>query len=130
LASKVPLFKRLACLGGQFLALRALPAEAHEDIYTRAVQRFGLGDLSPLERVRWLASLSRQELLDISFLPSCPIIDGKVCTTVPSFVSLQNGEFVRELSGGWCSELFSGDCEFDVSLLWILSCREDYFAER
>ncbi|KAL2788741.1 hypothetical protein BJX66DRAFT_340027 [Aspergillus keveii] len=85
LASKVPLFKRLACLGGQFLALRALPAEAHEDIYTRAVQRFGLGDLSPLERARRLASLSRQELLDISFLPSCPIIDGKVCTAVPSF---------------------------------------------
>jgi hypothetical protein len=116
LASNVPLFKRLACLGGQFLAVRPLPAEAHEDIYTRAVDQLGLGDLSPSERVRRFASLSRQELLDISFLPSRPIIDGKVCTAAPSFASLQNGEISREWSHGWCSELFIGDCEFDVSL--------------
>ncbi|KAL3444903.1 Alpha/Beta hydrolase protein [Aspergillus insuetus] len=100
LASNVPLFKRLACLGGQFLAVRPLPAEAHDDMYTMAVHRLGLGDLSPSECVRRFESLSRQELLDISFLPSRPIIDGKVCTAALSFICLQNGEISREWSRG------------------------------
>jgi hypothetical protein len=116
LASNVPLFKRLACLSGQFLAVRPLPAEAHEEIYIRAVYKLGLESLSPSDRVRRFAGLSPEELLDISLLPSHPIIDGKVCTAAPSFASLRNGEIPPVWDRGWCSELFIGDCEFDVSL--------------
>jgi hypothetical protein len=98
LSSDVPLFERLACLGGQFLAVRPLPAEAHEQIYTSAVHKLGLEGLSPPERVRRLANLTREELLDLAFLPSRPIIDDEICATAPSFASLQSGTILPVLT--------------------------------
>ncbi|KAJ5667420.1 hypothetical protein N7507_003284 [Penicillium longicatenatum] len=44
LASEEPLFKRVACLSGQFLAVKPLPDPAHEHFYAESLQILGLDE--------------------------------------------------------------------------------------
>lgn len=114
LASEEPLFKRVACLSGQFLAVKPLPDPVHEHFYAESVRILGLDNLSPTERVSHIQGLNADEVAKISAFPSRPIIDGNICLEMPS-VKAVAGEIPTTLHRGWCQDLFIGDCQFDVS---------------
>lgn len=114
LASEEPLFKRAACLSGQFLAVKPLPDPIHEHFYAESVRILGLDNLSPSERVSRIQGLNTDEVAKISAFPSRPIVDGNICLEMPSVKALAGG-VPTTLHRGWCQDLFIGDCQFDVS---------------
>ncbi|KAL4878107.1 Alpha/Beta hydrolase protein [Aspergillus karnatakaensis] len=116
LSSNDPLFKRIVCLSGQFLAVRPLPSAVHEHFYTRALEILGLDKVPSQERVTRIQNLDADDLRRISGFPSRPILDGDVCHLVPSYKRIEN-MMPEELHRGWCADLLIGGCMFDGSIL-------------
>ncbi|KAJ5809224.1 uncharacterized protein N7503_001442 [Penicillium pulvis] len=116
LASEEPLFKRVACLSGQFLAVKPLPDPVHEHFYAESVRILGLDNLSPSERVSRIQGLNADEVAKISAFPSRPIVDGDICLEMPSVKAVAGG-IPTTLNQGWCQDLFIGDCQFDGSIM-------------
>ncbi|KAJ5759489.1 hypothetical protein N7520_006645 [Penicillium odoratum] len=116
LASEEPLFKRVACLSGQLLAVKPLPDQAHENIYAESLRILGLDNLAPSERVSRMRALSADEVAKISAFPSRPIVDGDICLEMPSVKAILDG-IPTTLHRGWCQDLFIGDCQFDGSIM-------------
>ncbi|KAJ5660918.1 uncharacterized protein N7484_000290 [Penicillium longicatenatum] len=116
LASEEPLFKRVACLSGQFLAVKPLPDPAHEHFYAESLRILGLDDLSPSERVSRIQGLNADEVAKISAFPSRPIVDGDICLEMPSVKAITDG-IQTTLHRGWCQDFFIGDCQFDGSIM-------------
>lgn len=113
LAHETELFKRVACLSGQCLAVRPLPSEVHEELYASAVQTLGLDQVPRHERIARMQNLSDEQLGIISGLPSRPIVDGDICRIEPSYQAIEGG-MPLELHRGWCKDIFIGNCLFDV----------------
>ncbi|KAE8405585.1 Alpha/Beta hydrolase protein [Aspergillus pseudonomiae] len=130
LSSKVPLFKRLACLGGQFLAVQPLPGSVHEELYSTATAILELQGLPTEERLKQLQSLPCEDLHKLHALPSRPVLDGDICNVLPTFASLERG-IPSTLHQGRCQEIFIGDCAFDASILaGVLEKSKDDIASR
>ncbi|KAJ5201253.1 hypothetical protein N7449_006056 [Penicillium cf. viridicatum] len=116
LSNEEPLFKRIACLSGQFLAVKTLPSEDHEHFYAESMRILGWENLLANERVARLQDLNAEDLAKISKLPPRPIIDGDICRLMPSVQAIAGG-MPTELHSGWCQDLFIGDCQFDGSIM-------------
>ncbi|KAJ5381525.1 uncharacterized protein N7496_003953 [Penicillium cataractarum] len=116
LSSEEPLFKRVACLSGHFLAKKPLPSEVHEHIYNECLRILNLETLSASERVSRLLELGADDLENISRFPSSPIVDGEICSEMPSVHAISN-TIPTSLHRGWCQDLFIGSCHFDGSIL-------------
>ncbi|KAL4810491.1 Alpha/Beta hydrolase protein [Aspergillus unguis] len=116
LSSEKPLFKRLACLSGQFLAVQPLPPAVHEHFYAETIRMLGLENAAPEERVSQLKKLSPEDLAKVSVFPSRPLVDGEVCTMAPSYKCIEDG-IPEALHGGWCESILIGDCQFDGTIL-------------
>ncbi|KAJ5693116.1 hypothetical protein N7462_002539 [Penicillium macrosclerotiorum] len=101
-----------ACLSGQFLAVKPLPSEVHEHFYAKSMKILGWENLAAGERVARLQNLNAEDLAKISIFPPRPIIDGDICRLMPSIQAIADG-MPTELHGGWCQDLFIGDCRFD-----------------
>lgn len=110
------MFKRLACLGGQFQLVKPLPLSVHDQFYASAILALGLDRLEAAERVKQLYAMPHEKLSQIPpTVPSCPVLDGDYCREMPSFDALRGG-ISSTLHRGWCKELLIGECEMDVSM--------------
>lgn len=105
-------------MSGTSLLVRALPYDGHEDNYKRAMDAFGLADVSAEERVKALLEMPGQEL--ISKLPpsvlTAPAIDNDLVRGGVTYEEL--GKLTSNVLPGneWCRELLIGDAEIDVCL--------------
>ncbi|KAL2857319.1 putative carboxylesterase [Aspergillus pseudoustus] len=116
LASHKPLFNRIVCLSGTFLAVRTLPSPVHEALYAQSIRILGLEQMSTEERIRRLQKISSTDLARIAVVLSRPITDDDVCLMTPSFEGIQDG-IPTSLHPLWCKDILIGDCQFDGSIL-------------
>lgn len=106
-------------MSGTSLLVQALPYDAHEDNYKRAMEALGMTASSAEERVEALLDMPGQEL--IAKLPpsvlTAPAIDGDLVRPGVTYAEL--GKLDSDILPGnsWCRELLIGDAEIDVSSL-------------
>ena len=113
MASDEPLFKHIACLGGQSIVIQPLPEAVHEQFFVSITQELGLDTLTIDERTKALQALDPERLKKIGSFPSRPVVDESICAQPTTFAQISRG-ISRSLHKGWCEEIFIGDCEFDV----------------
>lgn len=113
LANDEPLFRRIACLGGQNIVMQPLDPAVHEQFYACAVHELGLDGLSPEKRIKAFQEIEPERLKGLTSIPSRPVIDHDICCETATFAGIEHG-FPQSLHKGWCEEIMIGDCEFDV----------------
>lgn len=103
-------------MSGTSLLVRALPYDAHEENYKKAMDSLGLADLSAEERVKALLEMPGQEL--ISKLPpsvlTAPAIDSDLLRPGVTYEELGKPDSNVLPGNKWCQELLVGDAEIDV----------------
>lgn len=105
-------------MGGTNLLMQPLPKVVVESTYKAIVHRLGLGELSPSERVKALASLDTQELLS-AIRPSdalLPCLGGATDVQHHTYSEIYQGTAgALHLPGReWCQQIMVGDCHMDV----------------
>ncbi|OQE14124.1 hypothetical protein PENSTE_c038G09434 [Penicillium steckii] len=116
LDSEVPLFKRLVSMGGTNLLMPPLAPQVANSVYDQIVDRLGLSELSPSERVKSITQTPIYRLMSIVRPTDAlrPVIDSLGWVKRHSYA-----ETYRGMSGmpgrSWCPEILIGDCQMDVS---------------
>lgn len=108
-------------MSGTSLLARALPYDAHEENYKRAMEALGLADVSAGDRVKALLEMPGQEL--ISKLPpsvlTAPVLDGDLVRPGVTYEELGKLHSTALPGNEWCRALLVGDAEIDVRPLQV-----------
>ena len=91
LASDEPLFKRIACLGGQSIVIQPLPEVVHEQFYASIIQELRLNTLTIDKRIKALQALDPERLKKIGSFPSRPVVDESICSQPTTFAQISRG---------------------------------------
>lgn len=118
LQSKEPLFKRLVAMGGNALAIKALPPIVSELAYEATLKDLNIAQHSPKERVAALLQIPAKDFLTklVSGFPLLPVIDGELIKDNYSFAQFEEKNLSSIAGSKWCESIMVGECQFDVSL--------------
>lgn len=101
--------------------MKALPRPVAEGTYQTVIQRLGLQDLPPSDRINALVKLDAQELLAKlpPGLPLLPSLDSDLGIKETKLVEIYKGPSgLLDIPGKkWCKEIIIGDCQADVGAI-------------
>ena len=118
--SEKKLFNQAILFGGSFLMMKPSSLQDAEELYRTITGYFGLGELTPAERVKALLTMPQDELvaqLTKEFTSLGPVLDGELILSQPTIAGLKN-QFAQSLPGSiWCQRLFTLESKDDVCWL-------------
>lgn len=104
-------------MGGTPSLIPRLPTEVAESTYASVLEKLGIADESPDERIRRLKETNRTDWVTKlgPALALSPIVD-KDEGTAPFYQTGVPDNGVKPPGSDWCRRVMLGDCEMDVSV--------------
>lgn len=131
LAQTKPLFSQAVCMGGTPALIPRLPNEVAESTYASVLEKLGIADDAPEERIRRLIETGRQDWVaklgpGLALSPVASRDEKKA----PFYQIGVPDQDTSPPGSDWCPRIMLGDCEMDVSLAFgrnISTCLSSYF---
>ncbi|KAI9159180.1 hypothetical protein HJFPF1_07188 [Paramyrothecium foliicola] len=120
LESTEPLFERVATLGaGTPLGLKPLSPQVAEEVYSGVLRALGITTSDSSDRLKGLLAVPPGDLFQRlpPTLPLHPVVEGDIIPHYSSFDRWTADALLSIPGTTWCSSIFIGDCEHDVSIL-------------